>query len=304
MQFLEVLSMKNRVGFLLLIFLSSRSVAAQNAPNQFGVYVPTAAVRSADANAVKLSLKQSNLQVTKVESPPDLPIHIVFVLDNGSHQQALTRLALDYVQMVAADIRDNHPRFTVLLAAKEPTVVADIDTASGLLESLSNVRIAMNSGSLQSEDLAGGVSRAIHILDVSDGVRVVVILSDGDDDIADGELSNLKMQLAETHTLCFSLLLAEHDFFGTKVRSAWGVQLQRLANYSGGGQYETHWQNRKGDPKVLASLAEQISSQTLISFEIPTGIIINPGTYRLKAEIAGDPHTLRTSPLSFSHRLE
>src|SRR6202042_116918 len=97
-------------------------------------------------------------------------------------------------------------------------------------------------------------------------------------------MQSLKADMAGAHIRCFSILLAQHDFFGTKARTAWGVRLNSLANFSGGAQYDTYWQSRQSDELVLKTVAARISSGGLVSFSIPPSLKIKPGIHTLKAQ--------------------
>jgi hypothetical protein len=170
-------------------------------------------------------------------------------------------------------IQGSQPAFTVLLATKKPTALADTQTTSALQEELTNTSSTITPGAFQSADLAAGVDEAEQERIQFHGIRVVIIISDGDGDITRQEFNHLKTQMAEARVLCCSVPLAEqHDFLGTKARNAGGVKLRGLASFSGGGQHETHWQSRKSDPKVLASTAARIPIETLITFEIPAAV--------------------------------
>jgi hypothetical protein len=246
-------------------------------------------------------LKGHELQVLSVERPPDVPLDVVFVLDNGSHQQRVMTLAQDYVVMLASSIRESQTKFTVLLAAKEPLVLEETSKASELKSRLAQNNIAQQPSNGDAADLAGGVAQAVHILKGARGIRVIVVVSDEDDNISGQSLQQLKEQVVSEHILCYSILLAEHAFFGTKARSAWGVRLHQLADFSGGEQYQTDWQNRKADPEPLSVIAGRISSEGLVAFKLPADLHIRPGLYAPNAQFTGDSRNIRTSPFVITH---
>jgi len=178
-----------------------------------------------------------------LQSLPGAPLYVVFVLDNGDHQQAIKKRAKDYVAALAADFRIPNVMFTLLIAAKEPEVLKETSDESDLTTGLVQSKIAENSSQEESADLNGGLTKAIQILEGSAGIRAVVVISDDDDDIAKQKLATLKSQLASSRVLLYSILLAQHDFFGSKTHSRRGVRLNQLSSFSGGGQNETdHFQ--------------------------------------------------------------
>lgn len=290
-----------RLSFLALVLFNCASVIAQDNSEQLVVNVSTPNPQRGTAAPLRLFLKGHELQVLSVEMPPDVPLDVVFVLDNGGHQQRMMTLAKDYVVMLGSGIREAKTKFTVLLAAKQPLVLEETTKASELASRLVQNKTAQRSSSEDAGDLAGGVAEAVHLLKESRGVRVIVVVSDEDDNISGKALQELKEQVVSAHILCYSVLLAEHDFFGTKARSAWGVLLHQLADYSGGEQYQTDWQNRKADPKSLSVIAGRISSEGLAAFRLPADLHIKSGLYTPKAQFTGDSRSVRTSPFVISH---
>ena len=291
-----------RFSFLILVFfVGGASVAAQDRPEQLFVNVYTPNPQHGTVTPPKLFLKGHELQVLSVQMSPDVPLDVVFVLDNGGHQQKLMGLAHDYVVLLASSIREPVTRFTVLLAAREPQILEETSKASELASRQAQSRIAQQSRDSDGADLAGGIEEAVRMLKGSEGVRVIVVVSDEDDNISSNTLQELKQQVVSAHILCYSFLLAEHDFFGTKARSAWGVRLHQLAELLGGEQHQTDWQNRKADPKSLSAVAERISGEGLVVFKLPPDLRIDSGIYTPKAQFSGDSHSIRASPFAVIH---
>ncbi len=269
---------------VVVLFVPGASVVAQDNSEQLIVNVSTPNPQHGTVAPLKLFLKGRELQVLSVQRPPDVPLDVVFVLDNGGHQLRMMTLAQNYVVMLASGIRESQIKFTVLLAAKEPLVLEETSKASELKSRLAQNNTAQPSSNDDAGDLAGGVTEAVHILKESRGVRVIVVVSDEDDNISGKDLQELKEQVVSAHILCYSILLAEHDFFGTKARSAWGVRLHQLSDFSGGEQYQTDWQNRKADPKPLSIVAERISDEGLVTFKLPADLHIKSGLYTSNAQ--------------------
>jgi len=76
------------------------------------------------------------------------------------------------------------------------------------------------------------------------------------------------------------------------------VRLHQLADFSGGEQYQTDWQNRKADQKSLSVVAERITGERLVAFKLPPGLRIDSGIYTPKAQFSGDSHSIRASPFA------
>jgi len=249
-----------------------------------------------NSTPVKLFLDAHELPITRVERLPNTPLHVVFVLDNGGHQQGLMSLARDYVVKLATAVHNSQPTFTVVSAAKDPEILAQTGDPSALQSELAHADTPLNSPQEESADLNAGIALAANLLSDAPGVRDIVILSDDDDDINGKGMQSVKTQLATAHIRCFSILLAQHDFFGTKARTAWGVRLNSLANFSGGAQYNTYWQSRQSDEVVLRTVAARVSSGNLVSFSIPANLNVRPGVYYLKVQLGDGKSMIRSSP--------
>jgi len=267
--------------------------------NVSGLVAPSDSTQN--VNPVKLFLKGHELPVSTVTDFSQMPLHVVFVLDNGRHQERLMPLAMDYVAKIAASIHVSQPNYTVLAATKLPSILLETSDASELSSALGNVKPPEGTAKVDSADLYAAMTEAVNILKSMLGVRVVVLLSDDDDNINGKLLQDLKVQMASTHTRCYSILLAQHDFFGTRARSASGRRLNSLANFSGGAQYETNWQNRQSDPSVLRIVAERISHGSIVTFTLPADLKVKPGIYTLQAQSLGTTRMIRTSPFVLPH---
>ncbi len=166
-----------------------------------------AAHNGQNSNLPKLFFKNTPLDVIRVDTPPLAPLHVVFVLDSDTHQRTLMKTSLDYVASLAAAIHDSRPKFTIVAAGKQPKVLAEADTPSG-------IQTAIRTLDPSSEDYGGlpgslyaGVLHGISLLENSSGIRTIVIVADNDDDVTSAALEDLRRQMAANHIRCFSILL-------------------------------------------------------------------------------------------------
>ena len=285
--------MKNIVIFVLW-FVSFTYGKAQVDGRNCAVYIDAA------AGSVKLFLGSQQLPVSRVDEVATVPLNVVFLLDGAPHQEALMRMAKDYVARLAADLHVRQANYAVVLSGNSPYVVAQGRTADELISQLNKADQNTAASEGNSEGLYNGASIAAGLLEHSTGNRALVVLSDDDDDIDKGRMNDLKSQLARAHIRCFSILLANRGFFGSKVRPAGGIHLNSLAKFSGGAQFETDWQNRKADSCTLAKTVERMRAGTLISFELPEHTTTPAGTYSLKVQLSGNGRTLTSTPFAIS----
>jgi hypothetical protein len=292
-----------RFALCICVYLvSCAPIVAQVSSDSAAVYVDAADIKGGQvrdtSTTTKLFLGGQELSVSSVENVSTLPLHLVFLLDAAPHQQDLMQLAMSYVAALAADVHNVQATYTVVAAGKNPRVMAEADTASDLADRMSHIDMTKRPSGGEAEGLYDGAFKAVSLLNDSPGGRSVVIFSDNDDDIDAKGLQNLKTQMAASHVRCFNILLASHDFYGSKAKSAAGLRLNKLANFSGGAQYLTNWQNRQSDFSVLRSVAARLSSGSLITFTLPQQPSIKPGIYNLKAQSGVNGKILRTSPLA------
>lgn len=79
-----------RFSILVLVFFAGgASVAAQDRPEKLFVNVYMPNPQHGAVTPPKLFLKGHELHVLSVQRSPDVPLDVMFVLDNGGHQQKL-----------------------------------------------------------------------------------------------------------------------------------------------------------------------------------------------------------------------
>ena len=248
-------------------------------------------------NLPKLFFKNTPLDVIRDDTLPLAPLHVVFVLDSDTHQRTLMKTSLDYAASLAAAIHSSQPRFTVVAAGRQPKVLAEADTSS-------QIQAAIRGLDPGSEDYGGlpgslyaGVLHGISLLENSSGLRTIVIVADNDDDVTSAALDKLRRQMAANHIRCFSILLANHDFSGSKARARAGIDLEKLSTSSGGLQFWTDWQNRQKDYKAIDKAAQKIDRGSLITFRLPGAFRSKPGFYTFEAQPADGGKTVKTNPI-------
>lgn len=289
-----------RILFYVVFCALCSSLPAQTSRKTLAVNVDTLPSEGSsvaqNSTSVRLFLKNQELPVSSLDELREMPLQVVFVLDSSVHQRSVMPIALNYVTELATQIHSAQAAYTVLAATKKTQILVTANSSSELLSGLKKIDIDEYVLDEKSASLYAGVSEAVTILSTTSGAPVVVILADNDDDINAAALRDLKTEIAGAHVRCFVILLANHDFFGTKVQPESGTRLNSLANFSGGRRFETNWQNRRSDPLVLKKVAKDILNGGVITFTLPENLNIKPGIYRLSAKF-GNHRTIRTSPV-------
>jgi hypothetical protein len=290
--------------FLFLSVLSCLQGFAQANPDTRAVYVEAFGKKQApsesDLKTAKLFLGKQELTISGIENVSALPLSVVFVIDRAPHQSSLVQLELDYIGQLAESIANPEMTFSVIAGGKDPPIVAEAHSAAALVAALKEVDLTPHRDNKEAEGLYDGASKAVSLLDQSPGVRSIVFFSDDDDDISGKRLQELKQQVAVSHIRCYSVLIAHRDFYGSKARTASGIRLNTLGRFSGGGKYETNWQDRRSDPFALRAVALNISHGSLVTFSLPEHLFVKPGIYNLKLQLGMNGQKIKTTPFSFA----
>ena len=283
------------------------SAHAQVAPAEAAVSVSFSNSMASDQGQKsalpKLSFKNMPLDVVSFESTPLAPLHVVFVLDSEAHQKALMKTSLNYVANLATAIHDSHPTFTILAAGKKAAVLAGADTPADLQTAIKALDLNGDIFGGSPGSLSAGILQGVSMLEKSPGLRTLVVVADNDDDVSPATLEQLRRAMAANHIRCFSILLANRMFSGSKVRTRAGSNLERLSVLSGGLQIWTDWENRLDDHKAIETAAQKIDQASLITFRLPDALGTKPGLYTFDARPADGGKAVKTSPLFISSPL-
>lgn len=293
--------MKQSKCALALILMITSITRAQSSPGIVGVNADTGSIVNSpakdDVKNWRLSYKTQELSLVSVENLPTAPLHIVFVLDVSRHQQRLLPLTLDYLEQLAGVINNSQPDFTVVPATQNADVIVQAHTAAELRTRLTTMDSSALASLASNPSLPAGILKGLKLLGAQSGSRVVVLFADDNDEIDSASQKALKLKLAAAHVRCFTILVSNHDFFGTKARSRRADKIESLASFSGGQTYETDWQRRSSDITQLQKAAFRISQGTVLNFEFPQASPFKPGVYKLRARFAGGQREFSTSPV-------
>lgn len=246
------------IGFLFVVPSVSSGQASVYAIQR--IYVP---LDPSALHGSTITLRKNRITVTEVIPVSKERMHVVFVIDRAKHQASMLSMTEDYVKTITRSLADGGVRFRIDSSDSSPeNQELDADRFTAALPEMFFKMTERNV--LPPQSLAADVRRAVDSIPHSGG-GVVVVISDGDDDINSKAKRDLALTLARTHVRLFSLLLAFHYFYGTKEHSEWGLHLGDLSVKSGGGQYETDFQGRRKDESTLAALARWVQFGSLVS---------------------------------------
>ena len=223
------------------------------------IYVP---LDSKGVASSSFSLGGTKVAVTEIEPVAKSPMHVAFVIDGAKHQAGMLQLTQDYVKAITQALKDDNVGYrAIVTGAAKLTEEAPGDA---FLNQLPQLLSDSSTDATSAESLSRAIQQSIESLPDSGGGAVIVI-SDGDDDVSDKSVKSLSTTLAKHRVRLYSILLAFHDFYGTRTHSRWGINLEALSSRSGGDQHETNYQLRSQDAVRVTALAKHIPFGTLVS---------------------------------------
>lgn len=287
-----MLSMRSFYLAALAILLGTCTLTAQDLNERLTVPVET----TYEGSHTAFLLDGKDVVSGHFKPASALARNVVFVVDTASHQRSSAVRSQNYLAELARQVRGSSVSFTVIATDPQPNIAVRTSSLVGLQNAVLQPTIGVEGKGDEGRHFGQAIRLALDSLEEAEGDRTIIVLSDGDDDLSGSELKKLKTGFAQTHTRLFSILIANHDFFGTKAHSAWGVKLNALARFTGADQYETNWQHRASDPSVLMSVAARVSAGGQIRFSLPSQMAVRPGVHRLTVRVDETGASMKSGP--------
>jgi hypothetical protein len=248
-----------------------------------------------DATSLRFVCQGHELQFISSETIQSVPLDVAIVLDMSSSQGHVAQLEAEYATSVLRSIRHDNIRVTLISSGSE---VATLVQSAPLADALTALA-AIAAGTAQPSRAARsrvyeGISEAITLFPDDHATHIVVVFAEGVNEGASAVLHSLERQAASKRVAAFVILVASHDFFGTKSHEEYGWRLRQFSSVLGGETFQTDFQDRKKDAHVLSKAASEISNAQVVTLAVPHGL--TPGMCRLKVKSGSSSHA-RTSPI-------
>jgi hypothetical protein len=254
------------IGFLLFISLGSSSVAAVVAKTdnlQHSITLradsPNRAINPRDLG---ITAEKRRANIVSVMDASEAPMSIALVMDAGPNQSAVLNREKELASSLIAEFSDTTTDFIVIRAGYQATNLVTRSVGSIAMSSLQALTAEI--GKKSEIPVYTAVALAIEDLSLRPGIRVVMIIAEGNDSRSGISYKQLRASAQAQHVAVMTVLVADHSARGSKATLRYGWDLRSLASDTGA----IFLDNDRNASRTLKRLTEGIRSLRLVSFEI------------------------------------
>jgi hypothetical protein len=265
------------IGFL-VISLGSSSVAANVAKTdnlQHSITLradsPNRAINPRDLG---ITAENRRASIVSVMDASEAPMSIAFVMDAGPNQSAVLNREKELASSLIAEFSDATTDFIVIRAGYQATNIVPRSVGSIAMSSLQ--ALTAETGKKSQIPVYKAVALAIEELSSRPGIRVLMIIAEGNDSRSGLSYKQLGASAQAQHVAVMTVLVADHSARGSKSILRYGWDLQSLASDTAG----VFLDNDRNASRTLKRLTEAIRSLRLVTFEIDG---VSPGRHRMRA---------------------
>ena len=254
------------IGLFLLISLGSSSVAAIVAKTdnlQHSITLradsPTRAINPRDLG---ITAEKRRASIVSVMDASEAPMSIALVIDAGPNQSAVLNREKELASSLIAEFSDPTTDFIVIRAGYQATNIVARSVGSIAMSSLQG--LTAETGKKSTIPVYKAVTLAIENLSLRPGIRVLMIIAEGNDSKSGISYKQLRASAQAQHVAVMTVLVADHSARGSKSSLRYGWDLRSLASDTGA----IFLDNDRNTSRTLKRLTEAIRSLRLVSFEI------------------------------------
>lgn len=243
--------------------------------------------RRIDPHHLEISAEGHQSRITSVVDGSTVPTSIALVMDTGPDQSKVLGREKELASSLINKFSNSETKFSVIRAGYRPTTLAVASarpTAATFVES-----IVAEPGKKSAIAIYDAVALAIQELSTRSGIRVLIIIAEGNDSGSRTSYRELREAAEAQHVSCMTAIVTDHSTRGTKAILRYGWDLQELAGDTAGLFIE----NDKHVDRAVDRLQRAIKSLRLVTFEIgdlPAGrhkvSVSSKSAGRLKAQRA------------------
>jgi|SRR5581483_2149047 len=251
---------------LLLISLGASSVAASVAKTdelQHSVVLRADSPnREIDPRDLGITAEGRRASVVSVTDASEAPMSIALVMDAGPNQSAVLNREKEIASSLIAGLSDTTTDFIVIRAGYQAANIATGSVGSITMSSLQ--ALTAETGKKSQMPVYKAVALAIEELSLRPGIRVLMIIAEGNDSRSGISYKQLRASAQAQHVSVMTVLVADHSARGSKSVLRYGWDLQSLASDTAG----VFLDNDRNISRTLKRLTEAIRSLRLVTFEI------------------------------------
>ena len=260
---------------LFLVSLGSSSVAASVAENglQHSIVLRADSPdREISPQHLGVTTEGRRRSIISVLDASEAPRSIALVIDAGPNQLAVLNRERELASSLIAEFSNARTDFIVIRAGYQATNIATSSASPVLLDSLQALRA--ESGKRSQIPIYKAVSLAIEELSLRPGIRVLMIIAEGNDSRSGISYKQLRASAQAQHVAVMTVLLADHSARGPRAGLHCGWDLRSLASDTGA----IFLDNDRNTSRTLKRLTEATRSLRLVTFEIDD---VSPGRHRV-----------------------
>lgn len=254
------------VRLLLLIVLGSSTVAANVAKtdnlHHSIVLRADSLNRKIDPRDLGITAEGRRASIVSVMDVSQAPTSIALVLDAGPNQSAVLNREKELASSLMAEFSDTGTEFIVIRAGYQATNIAA--TSAGPVAMGSLQALNPETGEKSQIPIYKAVSLAIEELSSRPGIRVLMIIAEGNDSGSGITYKQLRASAQAQHVAVMTVLVADHSARGSKATLRYGWDLRSLASDTGA----IFLDNDRNPSRTLKRLTQTIRSLRLVTFEI------------------------------------
>ena len=251
---------------LLLVSFGSSSVAASVARTAALQYSIVLRADSPNRNIAPrdLGITAEGRQgsVVSVMDAAKALVSFALVIDAGPNQSAVLNREKDLASSLIAEFSDTRTEFIVIRAGYQATNMATTSAGPVVMRSLQALNT--ETGKRSQIPIYNAVALAIEELSSRPGIRVLMIIAEGNDSGSGITYKRLRASAQAQHVSVMTVLVAGHSARGSKAVLRYGWDLQSLASDTAG----VFLDNDRNTSRTLKRLIQTIRSVRLVTFEI------------------------------------
>jgi len=192
----------------------------------------------------------------------EAPMSIGLVIDAGPNQLTVLNREKELASSLIAEISDTKTEFIVIRAGFLAATLANTSTGSIAMSSIQG--ISAEPGQKSQIPVYRAVALAIEELSLRPGIRVLIIMAEGNDSGSGISYKQLRASAQAQHVSVMTALVADHSTRGSKAILSYGWFLDSLTADTAGVFVD----NDRNTPRVVKRLTQAIRSLRLVTFEI------------------------------------
>ena len=242
--------------------------------------------RKIDPQDLAIVAEGRRASIVSVEDAAEASISIALVIDAGPNQTAVLKREQELASSLIAEFPDTRTEFLVIRAGYQETYTASTFANTDVMSSLQALNA--ETGKKSQIPLYKAVALAIEELSSRPGLRVLMIIAEGNDYGSGITYKQLRASAQAQHVSVMTVLVANHSARGTKATLRYGWDLRSLASDTGAIFLE----NDRNRSRTLKKLTETIRSLRLVTFEIG-GVSLGRHRMHVSSNSVGRLHAQR-----------